>query len=112
MARCQFDLHNGRLQFKVDEPTVSIKTDLPANSYTIPDTGGDQVLLSLNVVIGSVEVYMDGTIMPMGVLDVQSYSVTYDTGSTLIEFYTGPDDPGLQTGQLIIIKLQYKTPLV
>lgn len=109
MARCQVNLYTKRLQFVVGDPTTEVVTSLPDGTYTVPNVGGSQVLFDLAVINDSVEVFNEGSVMPRSILDQMSYNVTYNAGQTLISFYTGEDDPGLQIDQMIIIHLQYKT---
>ena len=109
MARCQYNLFNARLQFFVGKPD-SVKTNLPAGSYSLPDTGGSQIMFNLMVINDSIEVYSEGSNMPREVLDQVSYDVIFNTDQTLIDFFTGEGDPGLQYDQLIVVRLQYKTP--
>ncbi len=112
MARCRYNLHIARLQFIVGDPTTVVVTGLPDGSYTLPNVGGSQVLFDLMVIDDSIEVYNEGSAMPRNILDQMSYDVTYNAAATLVAFYTGPDAPGLQADQMIIIHLQYKTPVV
>lgn len=108
---CRYNIYTARLQFVTGTPTSGIVTNLPVGSYTLPDAGGGQLSLALMVIEDSIEVYNEGSIMPREILDQMSYSVIYNDTQSVIEFYTGPDDPGLPGDNMIIVRLQYKTPV-
>lgn len=110
MGRCRIALYNARLQFIVGDPD-SIVTNLPDGSYTIPAAGGSQILFDLSVVNDTIEVFNEGSILPRARLDQLSYTPTYNSTQSLVDFYTGADDPGLQDDQMIIVRLQYKISL-
>lgn len=110
MSRCRIALYNARLQFIVGDPD-SIVTNLPTDSYTIPSAGGSQILFDLSVINDTIEVYNEGSILPRARLDQLSYNPTYNSNQSLVDFYTGPDNPGLQDDQMIIVRLQYKITL-
>lgn len=107
---CRYNIYTARLQFITGSPTSQILTNLPDGSYTLPNEGGKQISLALQVVEDSIEVYNEGSILPREILDQVSYSVVYNPSQSVIEFYTGPDDPGLPGDNMIIVRLQYKIP--
>lgn len=103
---CKKNYNTSRLQFVVGD-SDSIVTDLSSDQYTLPEQDQTQIALNINKVVRySVECFLDGAIMPMQDTDQISYSVVYDTSTTIITIFTGVGT-GVSNGQQFIVRFNW-----
>lgn len=92
-----------RIQFVVGD-SGSFEGSVNQTLITLPIDGGTQLIINLKCIVDSVEVFLDGSILPREMTDRVSYGVVYNSNNVEVNLF-----PEFNNDQLYIVKFETLT---